>query len=691
MAIRQYRCIVRELNIRSQPRNGDQYKTGEALRRHEIITAEEERRVDQDGFTWVLHDRGWSAERSLDGKSVFLSDAILPRDRILGINIDPNNPRANPSPQRLTGVGWVRFVLHVDSRRETLEQAFAFYDPYIKGYAAAGTRILLILLQDMYVGNMPWVRGDWATYASGFAERAGLVARRYRGIVSAYQIWNENDIRDAPTSHYVAPSDYALLLNASVRAITQNDPGAMIISGGLASDISAAVQYMRDVRTALEGMLPIDGIGIHPYGHVPPDPDASPFEGWATGSLDNALHQFTDNFPGIPLWITEIGVARVDTKNQSYWPRIANYMEKTVAFVRGTDSYAVPTLIWFAWGDSMDQAGIVDEDQAPKGPIYKAFFQAVHTDYPSHIRPAMTPFDGKVAITHVSGEWAPEQSITRTVPDMAKRIKKALPNVGELILKGTQGTSWLPVQGGIPGVAGPGDLALWALEMGRYRIQLHAWHELVGSDFTSEINLIVQLSRTPGVASIVLDLNPQTLKVKTGTVIRNFMISLRRTLPAGYPLGVSFDGRPQQFAAVALPEWYPFITSWHPKIFHLDFGGAVQGPTPYLTALFSALRPYPKAILPMFQVVPPDQTRQAIRFATENHGTPGVAFWRLSTILATTSPETLAAIQGAYIPWLAGHVPAQILGTVIVRTTTPLNVRAVPATDAPVLLGELVY
>jgi hypothetical protein len=677
MATKQYRCIANELNIRSQPLSSDQFKTGQMLQRYEIITVDDADRSDADGFAWVKHARGWSAERSLDGKTVFLTDAVQPRDRIWGINIDPNNFEANPSPDRLAGVGWVRFPLLVDRRSETLEQAFKFYDPAILAYAQNNTRVILILLHDMYYGNRPWDNGNWLNYIHGFAERAGLIARHYKNRVAVYQIWNEGDVAGAETSHYIAPGDYANMLIETTQAIAQNDPAAQIISGGLASDLAKAIAYMRTVRDNAGGKLPIDGIAIHPYGQVPPDPDASPFPNWSHGLMEDYLSQFTGAFPGMPLWITEIGVPRLDVTNQAYWPRIANYMDKTITFVRDRFCHAVPAVVWFAWSDPMDRAGIVNAEQKAKGVLFNTFFKQVHASYPAYVQSAVTPFDGRITLAHTAGESLPDQS----VDSLGVRMASAVPNVGALLIKASKGTAWLT--GGTQGMAitWSGALGNWAVALSRYRIQLHAWHEIQGTNAANEISLIQQISRVPGVRSIVIDLNPATLALRDGKAIRAFMLQMRQALPAGYPLGLSFDGRPETFAAVNVVEWYPFIDSWHPRIYHLNFDGGTQGPVPYLTALFAALRHYPKPIIPMLQPARPNQARQGIRFATDGNGAPGVSFGNL----ASMTPDDFETVRGLYIPWLAGYITAPVFGTLSVCTNTTLRIRTTPSVDAETL------
>src|SRR5258708_7018214 len=169
MAVKQYRCVVSALTIRTQPRLGDQFKTQQLLKQNDVISADDSTRTKADGFVWLQFDRGWSAQRSLDGKTIFLFDASLkPKDRLWGINIDPYNPGGNPTPSKLAGVGWVRFVFQASSKRQTLEQAFAYYDPIIQGYARSGAKILLIILQDTYSGNAPWSGCGSDAYIQGY-------------------------------------------------------------------------------------------------------------------------------------------------------------------------------------------------------------------------------------------------------------------------------------------------------------------------------------------------------------------------------------------------------------------------------------------------------------------------------------------------------------------------------------------
>ncbi|GAB4554671.1 MAG: hypothetical protein OHK0023_25100 [Anaerolineae bacterium] len=669
MAIRQYRCIVSALKIRTQPATAPSFATGQTLKRNQVILADDARRVEADGYLWLNFNLGWCAAHSLDGRNIFMSDGVPQRERMWGINIDPNNPTARPDPQLLRGVQWVRFVYHADSRFEPLERVFAFYDPIIRGYANAGIKILLILLQDTYQGNRPWDNGDWNGYAPGFAERARILASRYRGLVAAYQIWNEGDIRGANTSHYVAPENYAPMLAQASRAITLADPSAQVVFGAVASGSASGIEYIQATRRALGGNLPVDAVSVHPYAHVPPGQNVAPFPNYS-GSLDGLMQQFTDAFPQKPIWITEIGVPRVDVNNRDYWPRIANYMDKTVDFLRDTYAYALRNVIWFAWNDTQDQAGIVNQSGAPKNPIFTTYFQNVHSDYPVYEKQE-SPFTNQVGIVHIAGEPIPDTAHA----SVARRIAEAAPNVGVLILRGSAGAAWLG--GGSLGVSNTGDLSRWAEALSPYRIRLHHWHELHGLNFTGEISLLTQIALAPGVRSLILDLNPATLRLTTSGSVREFMLALRRALPATINIGLSFDGRPEVFSQLPLREFIPFTESWHPRINYRDWN---VRPSAAISQMLSVLRPFRRPLNVMAQFGSALDMREAARAALEPElGAGGIAFARLSQADGTA----LAAVRGAIMPYLAGYPPLPSFGTV--RARVPVNIRTVPLQNGEVL------
>lgn len=308
--------------------------------------------------------------------------------KLWGINTDPRNGAANPPAAALSGVGWVRFVFSVVSNGKvaTLDETFNFYDPIIRSLVAQGTKVLLVLLQDTYWGNGPWDNGNWPSFTLGFAAVAGKIAQHYKGLVAAYEVWNEMDISGQPTSIFISPEIYATLLVATSKAIKQSDAGAKVISGGLAG--GDPISYMNKVRVTIGNLSCIDAIAYHPYGQTPPN--TAVFDWLPRYTLGKSLQTMYNAF-GLPVWITEIGVARVDVNNESFWPTIGNYMRQTFLFIRNTLTNICPVLIWFAWADSQDRAGIVHDNQQHKGAIFDAFTQNVRGDTPTVITPPPTP------------------------------------------------------------------------------------------------------------------------------------------------------------------------------------------------------------------------------------------------------------------------------------------------------------
>lgn len=308
-----------------------------------------------------------------------------------GININPRANNGQPAvPAELRGATWARLVFQrAAALFPDLAAAYQYYDPIVQGYDDEGVGCLLILNQETYWGHGPWNYGDWESYADGFAADAGQIATHYAGRNVAYQIWNEGD-HHGEASVYVAPDDFAPVLARSAAAIRAADPDAKIVLGGLASGTETAIRYVKDLRTALGGGLPVDAIAVHPYGHWPPSGQPTIPTGWFA-PLESALGRYCTEFAGTPIWITEIGVSEPGGIGSDHWPSIASYLEETLGLIQGYYVDAVPVVIWFAWSDVMRGAGIVDVNGNPKQPIYTRFFDIVRADVTEQPSPVIPP------------------------------------------------------------------------------------------------------------------------------------------------------------------------------------------------------------------------------------------------------------------------------------------------------------
>ena len=315
-----------------------------------------------------------------------------------GMNVNPN-PGGHPlDVDRLTGLNWVRYVFWASREGITPEEAYQQrYRHIIQSYASAGIGSLIILHQDTFWGNGPWDNGGWADYAAAFGRECGRVARMCAefGDKVAYQIYNEQDSgfgSDAgnpnPSAIGIAPANYAQVLDKAVAGIRAAHPGAKIVFGGLKTGPNDAIPYAQQVQQALGGSLPVDAMAYHPYGRFVTTPF---FNFGSIGRLGDALNQFKNAFPNLPLWITEVGVAADSHIGPEHYQSIATYMREVTEELATNFNDYVAALIWFGWTDLMRNAGVNTIDNQPKAHIYAAFEAMKNQERPSTPPPPPPP------------------------------------------------------------------------------------------------------------------------------------------------------------------------------------------------------------------------------------------------------------------------------------------------------------
>lgn len=183
---------------------------------------------------------------------------------------------------REAGFRWaklqVRWADYEPTRGKT---DFAYLDQVVDGAQAQQLKLLFSVTvapqwarppgSDLSVDGPP---ADPKTYAS-FVE---TLAKRYKGKVGAYEIWNEQNLsREWGGPGKVNAGEYVALLKAAHGAIKGADKDALVISGAptpsgevaipemgghLASD---DVEYFRQMYQAgMKGYF--DGVGVHPSG-----------------------------------------------------------------------------------------------------------------------------------------------------------------------------------------------------------------------------------------------------------------------------------------------------------------------------------------------------------------------------------------------------------------------------------------
>ncbi len=123
------------------------------------------------------------------------------------------------------------------------------------------------------LGGRPVEQRQW-TMPRNDAERAAFerftagMAQRLRGSVKRYEVWNEPDLPQF-SGGAPSPETYARALAAAYRGLKEQDPEAIVVSGGLSR---AAVGFAERMLTALDrepGAAQhngyVDEVGIHPY------------------------------------------------------------------------------------------------------------------------------------------------------------------------------------------------------------------------------------------------------------------------------------------------------------------------------------------------------------------------------------------------------------------------------------------
>jgi uncharacterized protein YraI len=266
--------------------------------------------------------------------------------------------------------------------KRSIDEAFDnTYGPLIKQYADAGIKSLIILNHQTEHGNAPWsTGGDWISYAAHFGRAARRVAELCApfGDNVAFQIWNEQDSgwsadkgNPNPSARGLLPDHFAFILDAASRNIREAAPRAAVVAGGLKTGPANGRDYLKKTSEHLGGRLPVDAIAYHPYGrYVHKDP----FYNRQFGTLPDALAVFKHSFPALPLWITEIGVpGHQNVIGPEHFDNIALYMNEFVTEIANSHADHVPVLIWFAWTDRMENAGVLTADGSEKDGIYPVF------------------------------------------------------------------------------------------------------------------------------------------------------------------------------------------------------------------------------------------------------------------------------------------------------------------------------
>jgi len=211
-----------------------------------------------------------------------------------------------------------------------------------------------------------------------FAAFASAAAQRYRQLgVRTWEVWNEPNLafywEPGPN-----PTEYAALLAAAYAAIKAADPGATVLSGGLApapdepdGSRVAPVTFLEGLYAAGGGDT-FDAVADHPYSFP-----SLPTEGGAFVEVTPELHEvMEENDDGEKqIWGTEMGAPTGDALTPEF---LADYVR--TAYRAWRDWPFTGPLIWYSYRDAgadpdepEDNFGLVRADYTPKEPALSAF------------------------------------------------------------------------------------------------------------------------------------------------------------------------------------------------------------------------------------------------------------------------------------------------------------------------------
>ncbi|OZC56320.1 hypothetical protein CH289_06255 [Rhodococcus sp. RS1C4] len=213
---------------------------------------------------------------------------------------------------REVGASWVRVVVNW-AQIETAPGVFDWgnTDRVVDAARAQGYSVLAVL-----AGTPAWAQGPIPSLLPGavpvdpntYGAFAGATAAHLGNRVDSYEVWNEPNIPS-----FFAPVDaarYVGLLRAAYPAIHNADPGATVLSAGLATTIDtgawtvAPVTFLQQMYAAGAGGF-MDAVALHPYTFpftVENDPNGQ----WA--QVDQAYGTMAANGDGgKKIWITELG------------------------------------------------------------------------------------------------------------------------------------------------------------------------------------------------------------------------------------------------------------------------------------------------------------------------------------------------------------------------------------------------
>jgi hypothetical protein len=212
-----------------------------------------------------------------------------------------------------------------------------------------------------------------------FADFCGDLAKRYKGRIDAYQIWNEPNLSREWGEEPPDPAEYTELLKVCYQEIKAADPEAIVISAGLAptgTGLPLAIpddDFLQSMYDAGAGDY-FDVLGLNAPGYKAP-PEASPEEGENNPDYGGGrwfVFRHVEDMRAImeangdadkQVAVLELGWT-TDTQNPEYsWHAVTE--EEQADYLARAYQYASEN--WQPWMGPIFTIYIADRDWTPEG------------------------------------------------------------------------------------------------------------------------------------------------------------------------------------------------------------------------------------------------------------------------------------------------------------------------------------
>ena len=279
------------------------------------------------------------------GRAEDTAAARAPQTAITGVNYHPLWAYRTTAERRAAldqvagaGVRWLR----IDMYWKDLEPRRGRLDPALLGRidtAIAEARARRMQVLGVLWGTPPWASGKQhpgtpPKNVRDFARFAGVMARRYRGRVAAWQLWNEPNQRRFFING--TPAYYVKMLRASYPLV---HPHARVVFAGLTRHDARWLR--RAYAAGAKGTF--DVMAVHPY---PQRHDARP-EGPVITGVKYVRAVMVSRRDPKPIWFTELGWSTY--KDGVTEPQQASYLLRSSRVLRRYPY--VQRVFWFTLND----------------------------------------------------------------------------------------------------------------------------------------------------------------------------------------------------------------------------------------------------------------------------------------------------------------------------------------------------